>query len=83
MPLAKAVQLLKGGSSKWLNENIKPRFEWQQGYGAFSVSISHQDQTVVYINSQAEHHRRRNYEEEFIAFLKKHNVAYDPRFVLS
>lgn len=52
MPLAKAVQLLKGGSSKWLNEIIKPRFEWQQGYGAFSVSISQQGQTVAYINSQ-------------------------------
>src|SRR5437879_2535143 len=70
MPLAKAVQLLKGGSSKWLNETIKPRFEWQQGYGAFSVSISQQDQTVAYINTQQEHHRKRNFEDEFIAFLK-------------
>src|SRR6266700_2044041 len=79
MPLAKAVQLLKGGSSKWLNETIKPRFEWQQGYGAFSVSISQQDQTVAYINSQPEHHRKRNFEDEFIAFLKKHKIDYDAR----
>ncbi len=82
MPLAKAVQLLKGGSSKWLNEIIKPRFEWQQGYGAFSVSISQQGQTVAYINSQTEHHRRRNYEDEFVAFLQKHSIDYDPRYVL-
>ncbi|PYV95427.1 MAG: IS200/IS605 family transposase [Acidobacteria bacterium] len=82
MPLAKAVQLLKGGSSKWLNETIKSRFEWQQGYGAFSVSISQQVSTIAYINRQAEHHRKRNFEEEFIAFLKKHNVDYDPRYVL-
>ena len=82
MPLSKAMQLLKGGSSKWLNENVKSRFEWQQGYGAFSVSISQQDQTVVYINSQPEHHRKRNFEEEFIAFLKRHKIDYDPRFVL-
>ncbi len=82
MPLAKAVQLLKGGSSKWLNETIKPRFEWQQGYGAFSVSISQQDQTVAYINSQPEHHRKRNFEDEFIAFLKKHKIDYDARYVL-
>ena len=82
MPLAKAVQLLKGGSSKWLNETIANRFEWQQGYGAFSVSISHQAQTVVYINSQEEHHRRRDFREEFVGFLKKHGIDYDPHYVL-
>src|SRR5438552_14647871 len=40
MPIAKAAQLLKGRSSKWLNVMVKPRFEWQQGYGAFSVGVS-------------------------------------------
>jgi putative transposase len=82
MPLATAMQLLKGGSSKWLNETIEPHFEWQQGYGAFSVSVSHQRQTIFYINSQAEHHRIRNFEEEFISFLKKHDIDYDPKYVL-
>jgi REP element-mobilizing transposase RayT len=83
MPLAKAMQLLKGGSSKWLNETIVgPHFEWQQGYGAFSVSVSHQRQTIGYINSQAEHHRVRNFEDEFISFLKKHEIDYDPKYVL-
>jgi REP element-mobilizing transposase RayT len=82
MPVAKATQLLKGGSSKWLNETIKPRFEWQQGYGAFSVSISQQTQTIAYINTQPEHHLKRNFEEEFIVFLKRHNIDYDPRYVL-
>ena len=81
MPLATAMQLLKGGSSKWLNETIEAHFQWQQGYGAFSVSVSHQRQTIVYINSQAEHHRR-NFEEEFISFLKKHDIDYDPKYVL-
>src|SRR5881394_251602 len=82
MPLSKAVQLLKGGSSKWLNEIIEHHFEWQQGYGAFSVSVSQQIQTIAYINSQAEHHRRRNFEEEFVSFLKKHAIDYDPRYFL-
>ena len=58
--------------------NAKLRFEWQQGYGAFSSP----GQTIAYINMQAEDHRKRNFEEEFIAFLKKHNVDYDPRYVL-
>ena len=80
--LAKAVQLVKVGSSKWLNQEMTSRFEWQQGYGAFSVSISQQPQTVAYINSQAEHHRSRNFQDELIAFLNKHNIDYDPRYVL-
>jgi putative transposase len=80
--LAKAVQLLKGGSSKWLNETMTTHFEWQQGYGAFSVSLSQQTQVVQYINSQAEHHKKRNFEEEFVAFLKKHHIEYDPLYVL-
>ena len=72
IPLSKAVQLLKGGSSKWLNETLAQHFEWQQGYGAFSLSISQQEPTIAYINSQAEHHKRHNFEQEFVAFLKKH-----------
>ena len=82
MPLAKAVQLLKGGSSKWLNEIVKRRFEWQQGYGAFSVGISQQNATIHYINSQEEHHRTHTFEDEFLAFLRRHRIEYDSRYVL-
>jgi hypothetical protein len=76
--LAKAVQLLKGGSSKWLNESLKARFEWQEGYGAFSISVSHREQVIEYINSQAEHHQRRNFEQEFVALLEKHYIDFEP-----
>ncbi len=69
LAVAKAVQLLKGGSSKWLNETVKPRLEWQSGYGAFSVGISQQNATITYINSQEEHHRTHSFEDEFLAFL--------------
>jgi putative transposase len=81
MPLAKAMQLIKGASSHWMNENHTKGFAWQQGYGAFTVGISQKDDTVAYIQSQAEHHRKRSFEEEFVAFLKKHKVEYDPRYV--
>jgi putative transposase len=81
MPLAKAVQLLKGGSSKWMNDNGTGKFAWQKGYGAFTVGISRQSHTVAYINSQAEHHQKRSFEEEFLAFLKKHGIDYDPKYV--
>ena len=81
MPLAKAMQLIKGASSHWMNENHTKGFAWQQGYGAFTVGISQKDDTIAYIQSQAEHHRKRSFEEEFVAFLKKHHVEYDPRYV--
>lgn len=82
LAVANAVQLLKGGSSKWLNDIVKPRFEWQEGYGAFSVGISQENATVTYINSQEEHHRTHTFEDEFLAFLRRHHIEYDSRYVL-
>ena len=82
MPLAKAMQLLKGGSSKWMNDTGGGNFAWQEGYGAFTVGISQQANTIRYINTQAEHHRNRDFETEFLAFLKKHAIDYDPKYVL-
>lgn len=81
MPVAKAVQLVKGASSRWMNEKHAGDFGWQEGYGAFTVGISQRDNTIAYIRSQAEHHRKRSFEEEFLAFLKKHRVEYDPQYV--
>lgn len=81
MPVAKAMQLVKGGSSKWMNDSGTNAFAWQQGYGAFSVGISQQADTVSYICSQAEHHHKRGFEEEFLSFLKKHGIEYDPKYV--
>jgi REP element-mobilizing transposase RayT len=83
MSFAKAVQLIKGGSSKWVNDTV-PRarkFEWQEGYGAFSVSVSQVAKTVAYINNQKEHHRKKTFQEEFLELLKKHGIEYDQRYV--
>lgn len=81
LSLAKAMQLIKGASSRWMNETHTKHFDGQEGYGAFTVGISQKADTIAYIESQAEHHRKRSFEEEFIAFLKKHKVEYDPRYV--
>ena len=81
MPLAKAVQLIKGASSHWMNVNHTKDFAWQEGYGAFTVGISQKADTVAYIRSQADHHRKRSFEEEFVAFLERHDVDYDPQYV--
>ena len=84
MPLSKAVQTLKGCSSKWLNDTgaAGANFAWQEGYGAFSVSASQTDGVVEYIKSQPEHHKKRNYEEEFLEFLRRYGISYDRARVL-
>jgi putative transposase len=69
MPLSKAVQLINGASSKWMND-LGHNFAWQEGYGAFTVGVSGQADTIRYINAQQEHHRKRSFEEEFVALKK-------------
>jgi len=71
--------LLKGNSSKWIHESFPQLrdFSWQEGYGAFSIGISGVDDTIKYIQSQAEHHKARTFKEEFSAFLKKHCLEFD------
>jgi putative transposase len=81
LALAKAVQLLKGNSSKWMGEQGID-FGWQEGYGAFSVSSSNLDQVTSYIRNQEAHHRKFSFEEEFRALLKRHGVDYDPKHIL-
>jgi putative transposase len=79
LSIAKAIQLLKRNSSKWMHETfLKMRyFAWQEGYGAFSVAISGIEATVAYIRNQAEHHRTRSFREELIAMLRRHGLDYD------
>ena len=79
LSVAKAMQLLKGNSSKWLRETFPKMdsFAWQEGYGAFSIGMSGVDATVAYIRNQAEHHRTRSFREEFAAIVKRHGFAYD------
>lgn len=80
LSVAKAANLFKSNSSKWMNEH-KPGFAWQTGYGAFSVSASNLDSVKEYVLHQEEHHKKRDFQQEFIALLKKHNVDYDPKYV--
>ena len=84
LSLADTAKKIKGISSKWLSD-IYPelkKFSWQEGYGAFSISISQVDDTIKYIRNQEEHHKKVSFQEEYVAFLKKHNIEYDERYVL-
>src|SRR5271165_6041223 len=80
--LAKFVQDIKQASSKWVHEVIGMRnFAWQPGYGAFTVSVSNCDSVKQYIVDQVEYHRKKSFQEEYLIFLKKHGVDYDPKYV--
>jgi len=77
IPLAKAVQVLKANSSRWMGEQ-GTAFSWQEGYGAFGVSVSNLDRVERYIRNQEAHHRKFSFEREFGALLRKHGVRWDP-----
>jgi len=83
MPVAKAMQLIKGGSSKWVHETFPEHqeFRWQEKYGAFTVSVSQLDTITAYIENQREHHRSKDFQEEFLALLKRHRIEYDERYL--
>lgn len=83
LSIAKALQLIKGGSSKWVHETFREHriFEWQAKYGAFSVSVSQLDKITQYIKDQEAHHRKMTFQEELLALLKKHRIDYDERYL--
>jgi REP element-mobilizing transposase RayT len=74
---------LKANTSKHINDTSGRirKFGWQDGYGAFTVSLSTKDRVVAYIENQMEHHRTQTFEEEYLSFLAKHEVEYNPRYV--
>jgi REP element-mobilizing transposase RayT len=80
--LASFVQDIKQASSRWIHETISTKnFAWQQGYGAFTVSVSNCDAVKKYIENQVEHHRKKTFQEEYVSFLKNHGVPYDEKYL--
>jgi hypothetical protein len=72
------------GRHKLISKDVRPRL-WaymQKGYGAFSVSSSNVSAVIRYIDQQEAHHKKKSFDDEFIALLKKHGVEFDPRYVL-
>jgi putative transposase len=78
--VAEFVKVVKAKSSKWVNDGglLKGRFSWQVGYGAFTVSHSQIGKVRKYIQNQTEHHRTITFQEEFLEFLHRHKIEYDP-----
>jgi len=82
--VATMVQKIKGKSSKWRNGQRSrfERFQWQEGYGAFSVSQSLVKKVGNYIATQEEHHKGTSFKDELIGLLKRHRIPYDERYLL-
>ena len=78
---AEIARVVKANSSRWVRDKHSTGFGWQTGYGVFSVSESSVPGVAEYIAGQEEHHRTRTFQEEFVAFLKKNHVEYDPRYI--
>lgn len=74
---------IKGSSSKWINEKkfLKVKFEWQEGYGAFSYSKSQVNNVINYIQNQENHHKKVSFIDEYLRFLKLFEIEYDERYI--
>jgi putative transposase len=78
---AEIARVVKTNSSRWVRGKHSAAFAWQTGYGVFSVSDSNVAAVTKYIARQEEHHKKRSFQEEYVAFLKKNHVEYDPRYI--
>jgi REP element-mobilizing transposase RayT len=78
LTIEQVIQLLKGSSSHWINQNhlVKGRFAWGRGYGAFSVSHSDVRKVANYIARQEEHHRKRSFAEEYEIFVDRYGLEW-------
>lgn len=81
--ISEFIKVVKGESSKWISEKgfVNGRFNWQEGYGAFSYSRSQIDQVYHYIMNQKEHHQAKTFLEEYRELLKKFEVDYNERYI--
>ena len=81
--LSDILRIVKTNSSKWINQNkfVKGKFEWQDGYGAFSYSRSQRDDVIKYIMNQEEHHKKRTFREEYFDLLEKFQIEFDDHYV--
>jgi REP element-mobilizing transposase RayT len=81
--IADVVMHVKKGTSRWLKEQSRnyAEFDWQDGYGAFSIGRSQREDGVAYIHNQQERHRRLTFQDEFRTLLKSYEIEFDERYV--
>lgn len=81
--ISQLMQLVKGDSSEWINKQnlCNSKFQWQDGYGAFSYAKSQIDNVVKYIINQQQHHKKQNFRDEYLKILDAFEVDYDERYI--
>ncbi len=81
--LSDLVRDIKANSSRFVNEKrfVKGKFSWQEGFGAFSYSISQLNDVIQYIQNQEEHHKETNFKDEYLKYLNRFNIEFDEKYV--
>lgn len=77
------VRDMKANSSKWINEKqyVVGKFQWQEGFGAFSYGQSQLDIVITYINNQEQHHEQKTFKDEYMELLQRFNIIYDEKYL--
>jgi len=85
MSLSELIRDVKNNSSKFINENqlVKGKFQWQEGFGAFSYATSQVKNVYNYILNQEEHHKKSTFKEEYIDLLETYEVEYEDDYLFS
>jgi REP element-mobilizing transposase RayT len=83
MALSDLVRDIKNNSSKFINDRklVRGKFQWQEGYGAFSYAHSQVENVYTYILNQEEHHKKKSFKEEYLELLQKFEVVYQPEYL--
>lgn len=81
LALSDAMREIKAGSSRWMKDEHEPKFAWQTGFAAFSVSQTRVAETMTYIETQAEHHQVKTFQQELLEFLNGYEVEYDEKYL--
>lgn len=85
LSISELMRDLKSATSKFIRtayaDSDLRLFSWQEGYGAFSIGQSTLEAAIKYVQNQQEHHQKFTFEQEYLEFLKRNKIQYDPRFV--
>lgn len=81
--LSDLMRDIKASSSKWINTKkiVLGKFQWQEGFGAFSCSQSQLDVVIAYIDNQEKHHSKKSFRQEYIELLKKYQIEFNEKYV--
>lgn len=83
LSISDLIQKVKANSSRWINDQklVQGKFQWQNGYGAFSYSRTQRDAVIKYVMNQEQHHKTRTFQDEYLEMLNKFEIVYEPKYL--